>query len=111
MINKHNLEVDLGLHSYTLAMNQFGDLNNEEFRKQMNGYKMSSKDESNSKIFSTPKDFVLPDDVGKLASFSFVLIYTFTFQINRLAYKRLCNICERSRSMWFMLGFFNNRCT
>ena len=26
MIRKHNLEVDLGLHSYTLGMNKYGDL-------------------------------------------------------------------------------------
>ncbi|UJR12299.1 hypothetical protein I4U23_016476 [Adineta vaga] len=66
MINKHNLEVDLGLHSYTLAMNQFGDLTNEEFRKQMNGYKISSDDEINSlnyQTFSTPENFVLPNEV------------------------------------------------
>lgn len=25
MIHKHNLEFDLGLHSYTLEMNQYGD--------------------------------------------------------------------------------------
>ena len=26
MIRKHNLEVDLGLHSYTLGMNKYSDL-------------------------------------------------------------------------------------
>ncbi|CAF1383361.1 unnamed protein product [Adineta steineri] len=62
-IHKHNLEVDLGLHSYTLAMNQFGDMTNEEFRKQMNGYKMPSEDEINYQIFSAPANLVLPDSV------------------------------------------------
>jgi len=28
MIHKHNLEFDRGLHSYTLKMNQFGDMVN-----------------------------------------------------------------------------------
>jgi hypothetical protein len=28
MIHKHNLEFNLGLHSYTLEMNQFGDMVN-----------------------------------------------------------------------------------
>ena len=28
MIYKHNLEFDLGLHSYTLEMNQYGDMVN-----------------------------------------------------------------------------------
>ncbi|CAF1620603.1 unnamed protein product [Adineta steineri] len=63
VIHKHNLEVDLGLHSYTLAMNQFGDMTNEEFRKQMNGYKMPSEDESSYQIFSAPVNLILPDSV------------------------------------------------
>jgi hypothetical protein len=28
MIHQHNHEFDIGLHSYTLAMNQFGDMVN-----------------------------------------------------------------------------------
>ncbi|CAF4530460.1 unnamed protein product [Rotaria socialis] len=28
VIHQHNLEFDIGLHSYTLAMNQFGDMVN-----------------------------------------------------------------------------------
>jgi hypothetical protein len=28
MIHKHNLEFDVGLHSYTLEINQFGDMVN-----------------------------------------------------------------------------------
>ncbi|CAF1069878.1 unnamed protein product [Adineta ricciae] len=37
LIRKHNLEADLGLHTYTLGMNKYGDLTNQEFVKQMNG--------------------------------------------------------------------------
>ncbi|CAF1005392.1 unnamed protein product [Didymodactylos carnosus] len=38
-IRTHNLEADLGLHTYTMKMNKYGDLAHEEFVKQMNGLK------------------------------------------------------------------------
>ena len=40
----------------------------------------------------------------------FVLTFLWIRKI-RLAYKRLCYICKRSRSMRFVLGFFNYGCT
>jgi len=40
-IRKHNIEADLGLHTYTMGMNKYGDLTHEEFKKQMNGLKMT----------------------------------------------------------------------
>ena len=39
MIEQHNQEFYRGLHTYSLKMNQFGDLSNEEFNALMNGYK------------------------------------------------------------------------
>jgi len=38
LINKHNAEHARGLHSYTLGINEFADLTNEEFVKQYNGF-------------------------------------------------------------------------
>jgi len=38
-IRTHNLEADLGLHTYTMKMNKYGDLTHGEFVKQMNGLK------------------------------------------------------------------------
>ncbi|CAF3392478.1 unnamed protein product [Rotaria socialis] len=39
MIIKHNVEHDLGLHTFRLGINKFATLTNEEFRQQYNGYR------------------------------------------------------------------------
>ncbi|CAF1024289.1 unnamed protein product [Rotaria magnacalcarata] len=62
-IQNHNLEADLGLHTYTLGMNRFGDMAHEEFVKQMNGFKMSAKAESDDfdrHTFLAPSNIALP---------------------------------------------------
>ncbi|XP_036912060.1 procathepsin L-like isoform X1 [Sturnira hondurensis] len=38
MIELHNQEHSQGKHSFTMAMNAFGDMTNEEFRQVMNGF-------------------------------------------------------------------------
>jgi C1A family cysteine protease len=40
-INAHNAEAADGKHTFTLAMNKFGDKTNEEFRNERNGLKLS----------------------------------------------------------------------
>ncbi|CAF1443316.1 unnamed protein product, partial [Didymodactylos carnosus] len=40
-IRKHNLEADLGIHTYTMKMNKYGDMTHREFVKQMNGLKIN----------------------------------------------------------------------
>jgi cathepsin L len=42
-IVQHNSEAALGIHTYTLGMNEYGDLTTEEFTKQMNGLKQPTK--------------------------------------------------------------------
>jgi len=61
-INQHNLEHSLGQHTFTVAMNKFGDMTNEEFVKQMNGYKMSNSRSSGSH-FLMPSNVEIPDSV------------------------------------------------
>ncbi|XP_078526057.1 cathepsin K [Lissotriton helveticus] len=36
-INNHNLEFAMGMHTYTVGMNQFGDMTSEELSKKMTG--------------------------------------------------------------------------
>ncbi|CAF4028090.1 unnamed protein product [Rotaria sp. Silwood1] len=46
MIDQHNLKAGMGVYSYTLKMNQFGDMTNEEFNEKMNGFKIKNTDSS-----------------------------------------------------------------
>jgi cathepsin L len=66
MIRNHNLESDLGVHTYTLKMNQFGDMTNAEINKQMNGFDLSLKDKLSGldrHTYRAPANFKLPPSV------------------------------------------------
>ncbi|XP_029437296.1 cathepsin S-like [Rhinatrema bivittatum] len=54
LIAIHNLEHSLGLHSYELGMNQFGDMTSEEVIASMTGYKASSRLEFNETGIAQP---------------------------------------------------------
>jgi len=43
LINKHNAEHALGLHTYTLGVNEFADMTNQEFVKKYNNLVMPSE--------------------------------------------------------------------
>jgi cathepsin L len=51
----HNAEAAKGIHSFTLELNSFADLTNEEYRKMMLGTKPSSHASSNVMDSYTPK--------------------------------------------------------
>ncbi|XP_062339988.1 cathepsin La isoform X2 [Osmerus eperlanus] len=61
-IEMHNLEHSLGKHSYSLGMNHFGDMTNEEFRQVMNGYKLQQRKFKGS-LFLEPNNMEAPKQV------------------------------------------------
>ncbi|XP_078001465.1 procathepsin L-like [Glandiceps talaboti] len=63
LIRSHNEDFDNGKSSYRLQMNKFGDLDNNEFRQQMNGYRGKSPSKSRGSTFLRPSNVVLPDHV------------------------------------------------
>merc|ERR1712142_825075 len=50
LIEKHNKQADENVHSFRLAMNEYGDLTHSEFVKQMNGYKGKPIKKTNRKL-------------------------------------------------------------
>jgi len=65
IIRKHNIEADLGLHTYTLGMNKYGDMTLKEFVKQMNGIDLSLNVSFSGTCdkFVAPANFKRPDSV------------------------------------------------
>jgi len=65
IVQQHNLEADLGIHTYTLGMNAYADLTLDEFVKQMNGYNYSMRGERSTHhhSFIYNPDMVVADDV------------------------------------------------
>jgi len=65
-IQKHNVEADFGIHTYTLGMNRFGDMTHEEFKQQMNGFKMTANADTTNfdrHTFLAPSNVAVPDAV------------------------------------------------
>jgi cathepsin L len=64
LIRNHNLEADIGLHTYTLGLNKFADMTNEEFNKQMNGLDLSLKVNGGDRhTYRAPANVQVPDEV------------------------------------------------
>jgi len=64
LIAKHNQRASNGLKSYSLAMNQFGDMLHHEFVSIMNGYKRGYKfDSANGSAYLSPANVQVPDSV------------------------------------------------
>ncbi|XP_067942044.1 cathepsin L-like [Watersipora subatra] len=62
LIARHNREFDMGQHTYTLGINEYADMSNEEFVSIMNGYRREVRNAS-AVHFLPPSNFVAPDTV------------------------------------------------
>jgi len=65
IVQVHNLEADLGVHTYYLGMNKFADLTLNEFVKLMNGYNDTNRRPGllGRKIYTYNPSFQAPDTV------------------------------------------------
>jgi len=52
-IRDHNLEADMGKHTFNLGINEYSDMTNEEFVKFMNGYQMTNETRQGA-VFMAP---------------------------------------------------------
>jgi len=64
-VQEHNLQADLGQHTYWLSMNKFADMTVVEFSKMMNGYNMTMRGqrEQHRHEFNRQSNVQLPDTV------------------------------------------------
>lgn len=64
-IRKHNLEADLGHHTYKTGMNKYGDWTNKEFRAFMNGFNKTKTmlPAKQRPTFLIPSNLEIPDSV------------------------------------------------
>ncbi|XP_052827313.1 procathepsin L isoform X2 [Octopus bimaculoides] len=56
-INQHNLEADMGIHTFWMDMNEYADLSNREFVEMMNGFLPQN---SSTETFISDKLVYLP---------------------------------------------------
>jgi len=62
LIRQHNLEADMGMHTYTLGVNEYADWSNEEYKMYLTGYKPSNSTAKGAH-FIPPSNVQVPDKV------------------------------------------------
>jgi cathepsin L len=64
-VQQHNLQADLGVHTYWLGMNKYADMTISEFVKVMNGFNatMHAQRAPNRNVFTRNPNVKLPDTV------------------------------------------------
>ncbi|CAM2720779.1 unnamed protein product [Rotaria socialis] len=65
IVEEHNLQADLGVHTYWLEMNKYADLTVDEFVKVLNGFngKMQEEHNQDHQTFTLDPSVELPDTV------------------------------------------------
>ncbi|XP_072449702.1 cathepsin L2-like [Chiloscyllium punctatum] len=62
-IEQHNLEHAMGKHTFTVGMNQFGDLTFDEFRHLLSASSINDAEKISSKVFTAQQNIQLPSTV------------------------------------------------
>jgi cathepsin L len=62
LVHKHNQEYEQGLHSFTLGMNKFADMTNEEYRKTVLGFRRHNTTTRGLGLFRHP----IPHPIDKV---------------------------------------------
>ncbi|GIY98092.1 cathepsin K [Caerostris extrusa] len=62
-IVRHNLQYDLGLHSFRKGINEYSDMEHEEFVRTFNGYRGLVNLKSNATTWVPPSNVRIPDKV------------------------------------------------
>lgn len=68
IVHKHNEEFKMGKHSFTMAMNKYADMTNQEFVAMFNGFNYTLKLNSQTKpsaVFQVDPTVSVPDSIGK----------------------------------------------
>ena len=63
LIVNHNINADNGVHTFRLAVNQFADMTNAEFRRVMNGYRSDLRVKRNTTVYTGEAHALLPATV------------------------------------------------
>jgi len=64
IVDNHNLEADLGVHTYWLGMNAYADMTNDEFNRVMNGYNATRQSQGTARrTFTFDPSLELADTV------------------------------------------------
>ncbi|XP_078054332.1 procathepsin L-like isoform X2 [Mustelus asterias] len=64
-IEQHNLEYSMGKHTFTVGMNEFGDLTDKEFNERMNGFLPIQADNSTEEVDGDELDEDVESDGGE----------------------------------------------